>query len=536
MNFDIKKIFSNLSANAPSIQANNFGNSEDISIFEGINEEDSAGRTSSLQSERAGLVSALANAKDENEAREIQNRIDRIDDELFQQKLQEHFEKFVSDSTLPKDVSRQLFNLTVRAIEDTDLAQQSSINRSIEEIKNKFNLSESDLFHLEAAKETAKEHRLQNIEKEQQKTNAGYNKTLGALQGELEKETSATQRQEIQNQIIQLKETQFKDNLDKEKDKFLMTTSLPREVAENLFDLYVQRGTITNSEQLEKLNQQIELISDEYELNHSDMDSLSGAENLAKGYKLDKIEAHHDSVSDANLIRLEDLFKEIENNTDKDKISELYAKIDALGTEQFEITADYEKEKFLTTTDLPKDVAAQLFDLTMNATLSDDDNQIQMFNKELNTLTEKYPLNDADKKALDEALNLSKQYKLDVTMSDYVQAYRSNVEVFQQLNNDLQKATDSETREKIQNDIKAVTDKMRSETLGFEKEKFLLDTKLPRNVAKELFQLTIDKTQTKDDTQLNNINANIAAISRNYDVTEADLAHLADVEEVASAE
>ena len=536
MNFDIKKILSDFSIKSNGTLPNNIEREENVSLFDGQNDNDSAGRISSLQSERAGLVTALSNTDDENEARELQNKIDRIDDEIYQQKLHEHYENFVSESSLPQNISRQLFDLTVQSVETDDLAGRAAREQQINAIKSQYNLSESDLEHLDLARSIAKDYKLTQIEKEQARSNFAANDKVDKLEQQLSRATDSSVRNRINNEISQVKEEQFKNNLAAEKNKFITSTNLPLDVAYQLFDLYAQKGEITDADQLNKINQKLEQISQMYELNQSDTEFLARAENMSKEHKLNRMEERHDRLSDANLIKLEDLFNEIANATDPDEISRLYAEIDALGSEQFKATTEFEKERFLTTTDLPKDAAAKLFDLTMDITMSDDENEIQTLKAELNALTQQYSLSESDKKTLDEVTNLSKQYKLDVAMSVYVQAYRTNVDAFQQLNNDLENTTDPNDRERIQNDIKSVTNKMRSDTLNFEMEKLLLDTELPKDVVRDLFQLTIDKTQTTDELQLANINAQIEAISKQYNISEADLAHLSDAEEVAAAE
>lgn len=192
-----------------------------------------------------------------------------------------------TSNTKSADDSESLENLYKKLSYAKNAQERESINKEIENAQKKANLSDEDL--------------KQSLVYKYVETRNSQNRELGNLYEKLRNTSSATERNEILQQINE-KEEEFTKELLAIKDEKAALSKLPKEQSSVLNDLYDKLSNASTEKERNEIKSEIENKQNEFGLNKDEMalsiDLLSFSTELSFDNEIATLKQKYDSTTD----------------------------------------------------------------------------------------------------------------------------------------------------------------------------------------------------------------------------------------------
>ncbi len=263
------------------------------------------------------------------------------------------------------------------------LAQMSAVGE--QKVKDSNKDKEKEIKSIFALSSFAKSGSIDDIEAQ-----------LSDLRESLSETNSSEMKAKINAQIEEIRQSQRQEIIKKEVDNYLANSNLPKNIASELVSLTLEAVSPLDIAQKSVIDAKIKALAQAYDIDEEEMAKLKPLNDKGKAFALEDLDTQQLSVEDSFNKQISALEEELKHTTDNNTKIAVKSQIHELNQQHQREMMKIDGERFMSETNLPKDVAGQLLNLIMKKTDANDIKEMNGINSEISALVEKYGISDEE--------------------------------------------------------------------------------------------------------------------------------------------
>lgn len=261
-------------------------------------------------------------------------------------------------------------------------------------------------------------------------------KELSALQEKLESKDNKTKsnRQAINDAIKQRKQNQRERIIKDEVAQFMNNTGLPSDVAAELVALTLKSAESLEMVDRNTISQMIKTFAEQNHINKDELVKIQALKNTVDGFTLEDIQEEREQINSEYKAKMEENAIKLSSATKSENIVKIQEEMNALQLENHSMNMKLAQNQYMLETELPPNIASELFNLTVKKYETPDINESESFNNSIQNMVKEFNIGKEELSKLNPVKSELKDFQL-----QNIESKRFSIEVaFQQQVGELQ--------------------------------------------------------------------------------------------------